>query len=737
MSKVIATAAIKGAHDVMRRTRSELDAAIEKFGASQVIGWPELTAFHLPMIAALTGQDIKTLEQAKALLEGEVVPLLADVPEEHVWLPYLPGALDAGGATLMAEEILKAIGYLNGTEPAKPGWFGFISDTIQRTLGIQLVDGRMPGFAALIGAAPSVEIAVHIIRELQKRSILVFVLGNSNGVTLRDQLIEGGVYSKEILEHPEMGWDTYVVPVGPDTESLIYVLDWAARAALIFGGIPKGDMKGVLDYTRAHTFAFGMGLGELDDIKYANGAGAIIMGFPVVADTPGPEIRPTGVTTYEEVVRELDHHRIVETGVQIRGLKVTVRDVNIPVPVAAAFEGETVRREDMQVEYGGKNNIAMEFLRTRAADDIKDGDVQVIGPDVDTVAEGSSHDIALLIEVAGRKMQDDFEPILERQTHLIVNHAMGIFHMGQRDLAWIRISKEAYKSGFRLRHFGDLLVSELKHSYGAILDKVQVKVVTDKEVIDKAHAEAREVWHARDIRIAGMTDETIDTYYSCTLCQSYAPNHVCVITPERLGLCGAYNWLDGKAAYEINPTGGNQPVQKGATVLDEAGEFKGVNEFVHKHSQRTIDRVCLYSMMDAPMTSCGCFEVILSILPETNGIMAVNREYRGMTPCGMPFTTLAGSVGGGNVTPGFLGVGRLYIGSPKFIRSDGGIKRLVWMPKELKDQLHDALVKRGEEIGIPDLIDRIADETVGSTSEEIMPFLMEKKHPALEMDPML
>jgi acetyl-CoA synthase len=737
MSRIIAAAAIRGAHDVVGRTKSELDAAIEQYGAGQVIGWPELSAFHLPMIAGLTGQDIKNLGQAKSILEDEVTPLLAPVPDEHTWLPYLPGALDAGGATLMAEEILKAVGYLRGTEPAKPGWFGFISDTIQRTLGIQLVDGRMPGFAAIIGAAPDVEKAVHIIRELQKRSILVFLLGNSGGVTLRDQLIEGGVFSEDILEHPEQGWDTYVVPVGPDTESLIYVLDWAVRAALIFGGIPKGDLKGVLDYTRAHTFAFGLGLGELDDVKYANGAGAIIMGFPVIADTPGPEIRPTGVCTYEEVVRELDHQRIVETAVQVRGVKVTVRDVNIPVPVAAAFEGETVRREDMQVEFGGKNGFAMEFLRTRPADDIKDGQVQVIGDDVDAMELGSSHDLALLIEVAGRRLQEDFEPILERQTHLILNHAMGIFHMGQRDLPWIRISKEAYKSGFRLRHFGDLLISELKHNYGAIVDKVQVTVTTDRELIDKIHVEAREVWHARDVRIAGMTDETIDTYYSCTLCQSYAPTHVCVIPPERLGLCGAYNWLDGKAAHQINPAGGNQPIAKGQAISELSGEFRGINDFVSRYSQRKVERVCLYSMMDAPMTSCGCFEVILSIMPEANGVMAVNREYRGMTPCGMPFTTLAGSVGGGNVTPGFLGVGRLYLGSPKFIQADGGIQRLVWMPKELKDALRDSLMQRGEELGIPDLIDRIADETVGETSEAILPWLMEKKHPALEMEPML
>lgn len=736
MSKVIATAAIKGAHEIVARANREVEAAIAEFGADQAIGWPDLTAFHLPMITALTGEEIATLGQAREMLNDGISSLLHPVPSDEVWLPYLPGILDSGGATLMAEEILKAVGYLRGTEPAQPGWFGFISDTIQRTLGIQLVDGRMPGFAAVLGAAPDVETAVHVIRELQKRNILIFVLSNHKGETIRDQLIEGGVYTPDILEHPEQGWDIYVVPVGPDTESLIYVLNWAARAALIFGGVPKGDWKGVLDYTRAHVYAFGLGLGDIDHIKYANGAGAVIMGFPVIADTPGPEIRPTGVCTYEEVVRELDHKRLVETAVQVRGVKVTVREVDIPVPVAAAFEGETVRREDMHVEFGGKVSLAMEFLRTRDLDAIEDGKVNVIGPDVDTVEEGGALDLCLHVEVAGRRMQDDFEPILERQTHLIVNHAMGIFHMGQRDLAWVRISKEAFRSGFRLRHFGDLLISELKHEYGAILDKVQVTVATDREFIDKVHAEAREVWHARDARIAGMTDETVDTFYSCTLCQSYAPTHVCVITPERLGLCGAYNWLDGKAAHEIKPAGANQPIAKGECIDEIKGEFKAINEFVYKESQRKVDRVCLYSMMDAPMTSCGCFEVILAIIPEANGIMAVNREFRGMTPCGMPFTTLAGSVGGGNVTPGFLGVGRLYLGSKRFISAEGGIKRLVWMPKELKDDLREAIQERGEELGIPDLVDRIADETVGDTPDVLLPWLQEKQHPALEMDPM-
>jgi acetyl-CoA synthase len=268
------------------------------------------------------------------------------------------------------------------------------------------------------------------------------------------------------------------------------------------------------------------------------------------------------------------------------------------------------------------------------------------------------------------------------------------------------------------------------------VDKVQVTIFTDDEKMVPILEEARKAWSARDERIAGMTDESVDTFYSCTLCQSYAPNHVCIISPERLGLCGAYNWLDGRAAFEINPAGPNQPVQKGRVIDEIKGQWEGVNEFVYNASNKSVERFNAYSLMEDPMTSCGCFECIIAILPECNGFMIVNREFPGMTPCGMPFTTLAGSVGGGLQTPGFLGIGRLYISSRKFISAEGGQPRIVWMPKELKEDIAERFNKRAAEIGMPDLIDKIADETVATTSEELLAFLQEKDHPALKMDPL-
>lgn len=743
MSKVIATAAARGSHAIVAEAEQKLEAAIKKHGEAQALEFPE-TAFFLPMAHALLGLDVATLGQAREILDT-AKSLLSEEPSEKLWLPYLPSLLDAGVSTLLAEELIKAIAYLEGEEPLE-GWHGFISDTILRTLGIQLVDGRLPGFAAVIGAAPDTDTAVHLIRELQKRNLLAFLIGNHNGRTMRDQLIEAKVLPKDASETEDgdlkkAWWGRYIVPLGPDTESIIYALNWAIRGALTFGGHKRGQWKECLDYTRARIFAFGLGLGDIDDLKFASGAGAVNMGFPVICDTEIPEIRPTGVCTYEAVVRELDHRRIVETCVEVRGVKVTVSKIDIPVPVAAAFEGETVRRNDMHVQFGGKYTQAFEYLRMREMDQVEDGKIELVGADCDSVDVGGAMPLGFLIEVAGRKMQQDFEPVLERQIHTLINHAMGVFHMGQRDLSWVRISKDAFNAGLRLRHLGELLRAEYMRNFPALVDKVQITIYTEDAEITKVLEEARPVWDARDARVAGMTDESVDIFYSCTLCQSYAPNHVCIISPERLGLCGAYNWLDGKAAYEINPVGANQPVVKGAVIDELKGQWEGVNEFVYQTSNKSVERFNAYSLMEDPMTSCGCFECIMAILPEptgeVHGVMIVNREYPGMTPCGMPFTTLAGSVGGGLQTPGFLGIGRLYLVSPKFISAEGGLPRVLWMPKELKEALADRIKERAAELGHPDLYDKIADETVATTVEELLPWLEEHGHPALKMDSLL
>jgi len=725
MSRIIASAAIRGAHQVVKEAEAQLERARLEKGEDAKVEFPG-TAFYLPMANALLGAEVKTVGGMAPVLE-EAKAQLHEVPSDRLWLPYLGHTLDAGIATLLAEEIVVAVRYLFGEEP-QPDCEGFFTDTQMRQLGIQLVDGRMPGFAAILGAAQDTETAVAIVRELQRRSILIFAGSRSNGTSIVDQLKEANV---------EMGWDTYIVPYGRDTISAIYPLHWAIRSALTFGGLKPGQGRECLLYCKERVFAFGLVLGEVDDLKYATGAGAINMGFPVIADTDVPEILPTGICTYEHVVRELDARKLVPKAIEVRGVKVKVEEIDIPVAFAAAFEGERVRKEDLYIQFGGKYSEGVEFLKTLDADKVEDGKVELFGSDLDAAQEGGAMDLALVVEVAGRKMKPDFEGILERQIHRYLNQAMGISHMAQRDQVWIRMHKDTHKAGFRLKHFGTILHAKLHEEYGGIVDKVQVKIYTDSKEVERIMAEASPVFDARDARVAGMTDESVDTFYSCTICQSYAPNHVCIITPERLGLCGAYNWLDGQAAYEIKPTGPNQPVKKGRTIDQRVGEWQDVNEFVHAKSNRTVEHFSAYSIMQNTMTSCGCFEVIVAVIPEANGVIAVNREYLGDTPIGMAFSTLAGSVGGGAQTPGFVGVGRLYLTSRKFISAEGGLRRLVWMPQELKNAIRPRLEERAKELGLPDLVDKIADETVATDTATLLAHLQQVSHPALEMEPLM
>ncbi len=737
MSKIIASAAIRGAHNIFAKAKEAYKEALDRYGPEQEIGFPN-TAYYLPIIYAITGIAVSKLKDVEKVMEicSRLIPPLVN---ERTPLPYLAPALDAGMATLFAEEIIEAIRYLNepdfylaNSEDIDPLngkiWLGAANDVIFRKRGVEFVDGTAPGFAAIVGAVPDKETASKIALELQEKNLYVFMCGENKGDRFAQQLIEAGV---------QIGWPTRLVPFGPQISAAVFAIGFACRVAMAFGGIKPGDFRKNLIYNKDRTYAFVLALGHVTDEWYANAAGAINWGFPTIADTPIPQVLPTGICTYEHVVSHIPHDQIVQKAVEVRGLKVQVSKVPIPVSYGPAFEGERVRGDEIYLEMGGGRTIAVEWTTSRRMDEVEDGRIEIIGKDVTNVEPGSRLHFAMVAEVAGRNFQEDFEPILERQNHHLINQAQGIMHIGQRDIAWIRISKQAVEKGFRLEHIGKIIHAKYHQEFGAIFDKVQIKIYTDEEKVREILEQARAAYAYRDARIEGMTDESVDTFYSCILCQSFAPSHVCIVSPERTGLCGAYNWLDCRAAYEINPDGPNQPVKKGECIDERYGQFKGCNEYVSKASRQKIESVSFYSLMVDPMTTCGCCECIAAILPMCNGIMTVDRDFNDMTPCGMKFTTLAGTVGGGAQTPGFLGHSKYNITQRKFLKGDGGLLRLVWMPKRLKEELKDRLQKRAEELGIPNLIDMIADETVAKTEEEVLEYITEKGHPCLTLEPLL
>lgn len=687
-----------------------LSQAIRRYGPEHPVGYPD-TAYYLPVIMNLSGDKVSKL--------GELVPVLNRMRNQIKEDLNFYNARLCGESTAYAAEIIEALRYLKGEKPHVEPWTGFLGDPAVRRYGILLVDWTIPGQAVLMGKAKSTEALAKIVSDLQAKGFMIFMVND-----VVEQAIEAGL---------KIGIDFITFALGNFTQ-VVHALNYALRVGLSFGGIAPGRKGEQRDYQHRRVRAFVLHFGERDEVQVAAHFAAIYLGFPVLVDheLPADERIPGWYISHH------DYDTLVQVALEVRGIKLKVLEIPVPFTVAPAFEGEVIRKKDMYLEFGGGRTPSFELVKMVSEDEIEDGKVELVGPEVDQIAEGSAISGGICVKIYGRKMQEDFEGVLERRIHDFVNYGEGLWHTGQRNICWYRVSKDCVAKGFKFRHYGDLLIAKFKDSFPAIVDRVQVTVYTDPKEVEKKLEEARVVYARRDARLAGLTDESVDAFYSCTLCQSFAPNHVCVVTPERPGLCGAVSWLDGKASNEIDPTGPNQPIKKEGVIDEEKGIWTSVNEFVYNNTNRNIEECSIYSFIDRPMTSCGCFECIMGIVPEANGVMITTREYGGMTPSGMNFSTLAGMVGGGIQTPGFMGHGRAFVLSKKFIKADGGLARLVWMPKELKDWLGEDLRKVAALQGLgADFVDKIADETVATSAEEILPFLEQKLHPALTMAPLL
>ena len=692
-------------------TCQAVEEAIAQHGADKAVEFPH-TAYCLPCYYAVTGVKVKTLGEMKEAL-GVIKSLMT---REH----QLDDALMSGVATALCAEFIEVLKYLDGAEPYSEPYYGHLPDSIIRELGVPLVTGDIPGVAVIIGSAPTAQEGVDLVKSYQAQGILVTLVGG-----IIDQAQELGL---------KMGYNVRIVPLGKDITSVIHVVSVALRAALIFGNVTPGDAAALINYTSERVPAFVNAFKPIDDVILAAGAGAIKLGFPVISnedenitEVPGALIACPNVADFNKV------------SLEARNIKIKITNIDIPVAFASAFEGEIIRRKDMQVEFDGSRVDCAELVQTRSMDEVEDHKITVVGPDVDEMELGSKNPIAYVVEVAGKRMQPDFEPVIERKFHNYINCIEGVYHTGQRDMQRIRIGKEAYNAGFRIRHIGEVLYTQVKNEFEAVVDKCQVTVYTDPaECTRIRHEVAIPVFDKRDARLENLTDETVDVYYSCILCQAFSPSHVCVVTPERLGLCGAVSWLDAKATNELDPNGPCQIITKERPIDENLGSYEDVDEAVQKFSQGALEHVTLYSIMQDPMTSCGCFECICGIEPFSNGVVIANREYAGMTPLGMTFSEMASMTGGGVQTPGFMGHGKHFISSKKFMKAEGGIERIVWMPKELKETVAERLNKTAKELyGIDNFTDMIGDETNTTDPEELVAFLTEHNHPALSMDPMM
>jgi len=393
--------------------------------------------------------------------------------------------------------------------------------------------------------------------------------------------------------------------------------------------------------------------------------------------------------------------------------------------IGPQYEGEVIRKDDLWIEFGGpKIARKFEFCRLKSPEQIEHEKVEVVGKDMNEMEEGGSYPIAILVDVAGEQLDEDALPVLERRIHMFSSYIEGWYHMNQRADTWIRVNKAAAKRGWStLKDYGEIL-NFLYTSEMDIIEKIQVTLVTDPDVIEKLYPEAKAAYDARDERVLSLHDEDVDTFYGCVLCQSFAPTHVSIISPDRIANCGAINWFDGRAAAKIDPEGPIFAIPKGDLIDPTKGEYTGANQVELERSLATYDRVYLYSAFEHPHTSCGCFEAIVFYIPEVDAFGIVHREFKGETVIGETFSHMAGETSGGRQVEGRLGTGLEQIRSPKFIQADGGLHRVVWMPKEIKERYREPIEAKG-------LWDKIATEEDVADADQLLKWLDEHQHPWL------
>ena len=579
-----------------------------------------------------------------------------------------------------------------------------VDDAEARRQGIGFVDGSVPGYVLLLG--DDAEAAPALVESLREKQIAVFVLADALAAALE----AAGV---------PLGWDSRVVHRDPQT-----ALGCIAHLAQIFGN--ANSPEEVLDYARQRLRGFTVILGTPSPESLAVARTAMAFGCPLLSTG---DVEPLAADWDGVVIGNLPPEEIVQTGIEERGLRIHVPLPELPVEYSADFAGEVVRDEGL-----GASLYGVELTVTGA--DVVDGRVRVVGPDLDAGLL-DEHPYALLVEVAGKNMQSDFESVLERQIETLVNDIHGVMHRGQRANTRLRVSRKSIEKGLRLRHLGEIIHARFHNDFGNILSRVQVTFFTDPAEVEKVAARAQEVYDRRDDRLLGLSDEDVDVFYTCTLCQTIAAGHLCVISPEHPGVCGAQDWMDTRAAVSIRPVGPNREVKKEGLIDARLGQWESVNRIVQQESGGALTAYSLYSLMVDPGPACGDFECITAMLPIANGVMVIDFTYKEMTPSGMDWDMLYEMVGGGVPVPGFIGHSKRAVAGRKFISAEGGWRRIVWMNYALREELRPALEDLAAEAGIEGFVDMISTERDALTEEEVLARMEAVGHPALTLDPLM
>lgn len=411
----------------------------------------------------------------------------------------------------------------------------------------------------------------------------------------------------------------------------------------------------------------------------------------------------------------------------------------LPVSCSWRYTGQRVDREAESLVLGGRQaDSVMVVAATKEKTSSRD---LLIGPELSTLLDqprGVAMPFGLMVKVWGHAVDGDVAGVLRQWIVLFLNQLDGVSFCLDGTVPCLCLSTKAIAAGISLRSLAAYIRHRLVQEAGGVLEACHVVIGTSSKAVAQFRAWDRDLRRGpRGAQRVFMPDTQADVFYSCVICQSVHPGHVCIIAPERGSMCGSFGWSQAKAFHRLLPFGPCQPVTTGEAVDSASGSWSGVNQVVRQLSMGRMSEVCLHSVLSSPSSVSSWTQCIVGILPACNGFFVVDRAYRGLTPLGLSFAELVDTLRDLGATPGFAGCDYDYVVSPAFLRGDGGLPRLVWMPKQLKLKLLWALEVSSCAHGIPGLVGMIATEDDVTDEEQLRHHLVRVGHPALRMTPLV
>lgn len=595
------------------------------------------------------------------------------------------GMLDIGTRSSMAHDIIASTS--NGC---------IIPDSWIEERGTDLVDNTVPGIALFIGE-PNRRSGDEINNCVERGVIVILSGGYAEFETEHDVLRLHGL-------------------------SALGVNGLLSRIALLHGRVEPGDKMSLAKYLRKRPKLITIHTGHLTAIDIITIFSAAAVGSFTVSDSVFPSIPRLS----DNLSENMSIRAMAERGMTF--------DKNRKIRSGSAFENRRIRKADAYFEFGG-TDTANSYEIVLSSDEVEDGVTFVEGGEMYELERGE-HPLSIEVRVSG-DTEPEMEQAIERRIHFALGRIEGVWHSGQRDISWMRISGDAVENGIMFKDLGDNIISDIRENFRNVVKRVDVRFSTVHSRVSSGLEKARKHYGERDSLLKEITDDDVDVFFTCTMCQTYAPGHICIITPERPSVCGSVTWADAKVGSEVDPYGHQRPFLKGEPIDKERGVWEGTNDIIRKTSMGSISRVSVHSVVDSPLTACSCMEVAVVVSDDCRSIMLVDRSDAGENPSELSFSEIHSLVGGGAQHPGYMGIGKHYILSPGFLKGDGGLCRVSWISSRLKSMLGESLRKACEETSAEDLFDKIADENTVQDMISLERWMLERDHPALNLKPLI